>query len=83
MVIFEKIYGRAENVEDIRTFVATLDESKDRGKLLNRLLTIKIVEDMAKPLQDKAIKYQLNFVAEDTTPLRKSTVVTFSKPAKT
>ena len=44
---------------------------------------MKKVEDMAKSLQDKANKYQLNFVAEDTTRLPKSAVVTFSKPAKT
>ena len=44
---------------------------------------MKKLEDMAKSLQDKANKYQLNFVAEDTTPLPKSAVVNFSKPAKT
>ena len=37
---------------------------------------------MAKSLQDKANKYQLNFVAQDTAPLPKS-MVNFSKPAKT
>ena len=68
--------------EDIRTFVATPEESKDREKLLNKLLTMKKPEDMAKSLQDTANKYQLNFVAEDTTPLPKSAVVNFSKPAK-
>ena len=46
-------------------------------------MSMKQVEDMAKSLQDKASKFQLNFVAEDTAPLPKSAVVSFSKPAKT
>ena len=72
-----------DNLEDIRTFVTTLEESKDRERLLNRLLTMKKVEDMARSLQDKASKYQLNFIAEDTAPLPKSAQVVFTKPSKT
>ena len=72
-----------DNLEDIRTFVTTLEESKDHERLLSKLLTMKIIEDMARSLQDKASKYQLNFIAEDTTPLPKSAQVVFSKPSKT
>ena len=82
-VIFDKIYGRVDSLEDIRAYTDTLEESKDREKMMTKLLALKRVEDMAKTLQDKASKYQLNSVAEDTTPLPKSALVTFSKAAET